>query len=101
MEEAKAAMIAKRFGGNEMGAKAKACGNRRVDFKPRSANRKIDGQWQRKYGAVPLNKMEEVNIFRTDGLILHFLSPSVSYSQVSKMYIVKGKHEVCSVDSVS
>ena len=84
-----------------MGAKAVTCGRRRVDFKPRSASRKIDGQWARKYGATPLNKMEEVNIFRTDGMIMHFVSPSVSYSQVSKMYILKGKHEVCSVDSVT
>jgi hypothetical protein len=99
MEEAMQAMILKRFGGNEMGAKP--CGKRRMDIKTRSATRKIDGLWAKKYGAAPLNKVEEVNIFLTDGQIMHFITPTVSYSQVSKMYILKGKHEVCSVDSVS
>jgi hypothetical protein len=71
LAEARERMIAKRFGGNAMGAKAGGAGSKKV--KASGPANKSGGDDKRistvfkKMQMTPLNGVEEVNIFKNDG----------------------------------
>lgn len=47
----------------------------------------------KKLGATPLAGVEEVNMFKSDGKVIHFASPKVQSSMSSNTYAVSGRGE--------
>ena len=78
-DEARARMIAKRFGGNAEGARVSRCGGMRRSMAKTSGmgdDKKL-GVFLRKNKFKQLPNMEEANIFLTNGQIIHFVNPKV------------------------
>jgi nascent polypeptide-associated complex subunit beta len=94
LEEARKAMIAKRFGGNPQGARTGGAGTQRNKSKGGAArsggeDKKL-GTVLKKLGVQPLNGVEEVNIFKNDGNVIHITSPKIQASVPSNTYAVSG-----------
>lgn len=77
--EARARMIAKRFGGNAEGARMNQLGGTRRSKKqsPSIGNDKKIGVFLKKNNFKPLPNMEEANIFLNNGHVIHFSKPKV------------------------
>ena len=93
MEEARARMIAKRFGGKAGGAATGGGGSVRRKHK---AAHKTSGDDKKitavvkKLGATVLPGVEEVNMFRNDNSVLHFPNPKVQSAVQSNTFVVSG-----------
>ncbi len=78
IEEARKAMIAKRFGGNVKGAATGGEGSvrrKKVGSIKNVADDKKLGGVLKKMGLTPINAVEEVNIFRDNGDVIHIATP--------------------------
>eukprot|EP01039_Chlorochromonas_danica_P003319 gene3319-3641_t len=97
LEEARKAMIAKRFGGNEKGASTGGGGSVRRKKKgtPKSGgdDKKL-GSVLKKMSMTNINAVEEVNIFKNDGTVIHILAPKIQASIPSNTFVVSGVTEV-------
>lgn len=96
-EEARRAMIAKRFGGNKEGAATGGGGSvrRKKKVAHKSSNtddKKLASSFKR-LGLQPIAGIEEVNLFKDDQTIIHFTNPKVQASTQSNTYVVSGKGE--------
>jgi nascent polypeptide-associated complex subunit beta len=94
LEEARKAMIAKRFGGNAQGARTGGAGTQRNKSKGGAArsggeDKKL-GTVLKKLGVQPLNGVEEVNIFKNDGNVIRITTPKIQASVPSNTYAVSG-----------
>merc|ERR1719183_779406 len=95
MEAARKAMIAKRFGGNAAGSRQGGKGTMRRVKKTASkssageTDRKLAGV-VKKLGATNIPGIEEVNLFKEDGKVIHFVNPKVQASIAANTYIVSG-----------
>ena len=78
IEEARARMIAARFGGNTHGASTGGQGSvrrkKKGAIKTVGDDKKLGGVLK-KMALQPLNGFEEVNIFKNDGEVIHITSP--------------------------
>jgi nascent polypeptide-associated complex subunit beta len=95
IEEARAKMIAARFGGNTKGANMGSGAARRKNKKPVNSvgDDKRLGSVLKKMSLQPLNGFEEVNIFKNDGEVIHITTPKIQASTPSNTYVVSGTVE--------
>ena len=91
---ARAAMIAKRFGGNKLGAK-NATGQRIKAQKKSNigGDDKRLGSVLKKMNMMPMNTLEACNMFKSDGSVIHIPNPKVQYSAPANTYQVSGRPE--------
>jgi nascent polypeptide-associated complex subunit beta len=96
MEEARKAMIAKRFGGNPNGARTGGAGSQRNKSKGNvikgGDDKKLSGVLK-KMQMTPLKGVEEVNIFKNDGSVIHIVQPKIEASIPCNTYVVSGSAE--------
>ena len=94
--EARAKMIAKRFGGNKQGAKTGGAGSMRLKAKGKSTggadDKKLSGVLK-KMQMQPMNNLLEVNIFKNDGNVIHIKQPKIQASIPCNTYQVSGHAE--------
>lgn len=97
MAEARAKMIAKRFGGaasTSTGGKGSI--RRKKKVATRSAAAQSDAKLSttlKKLGATNIPGIEEVNLFKEDGKVIHFVNPKVQASIAANTYIISGPSE--------
>ena len=95
--EARKAMIAKRFGGNASGARTGGAGS--VRNKARGGMKGGGGEDKKLSGVLkkmqmqPLKGVEEVNIFKNDGNVIHITQPKIEASIPCNTYVVSGNAE--------
>ena len=97
LEEARKRMIAKRFGGNADGAKTGGKGS--MALKAKGALGGAGGD-DKKLSSVlkkmqmqPLNGIEEVNIFKSDGNVIHIKQPKIQASIPCNTFSINGRGE--------
>lgn len=96
IEEARARMIAKRFGGASTTTGGKGSIRRKKKVSSRSAAAQSDAKLNttlKKLGATNIPGIEEVNFFKEDGKVIHFKNPKVQASVAANTYIVSGPSE--------
>lgn len=96
LADARAKMIAKRFGGNSTSTGGKGTIRRKKKVTSRSTAAQSDaklGVALKKLGATNIPGIEEVNFFREDGKVIHFVNPRVQASIQANTYIVSGPNE--------
>jgi len=92
----RAAMIAKRFGGNDKGAQAGGKGSMRVKSKGRGGGPQDDkrlGNVLKKMQMQELKGLEEVNMFKDDGSVIHITQPKVTCAYGANTYQIMGRSE--------
>ena len=94
LEEARRRMIEKRFGGNAKGAAGDGNIRRKAKGNPKSIgdDKKLGGVLK-KMGLTNLNGVEEVNIFKTDGDVIHITTPKIQASIPSNCFVISGDSE--------
>lgn len=93
---ARAKMIAKRFGGATTSTGGKGSVRRKKKVASRSAAAQSDaklGTTLKKLGATNIPGIEEVNLFKEDGKVIHFVNPKVQASIGANTYIISGPSE--------
>ena len=96
MAEARAKMIAKRFGGANAATGGKGTVRRKKKASSRSSAAQSDVKLSaalKKLGATNIPGIEEVNLFKEDGKVIHFVNPKVQASIAANTYIVSGPSE--------
>ena len=96
MAEARAKMIAKRFGGASVSTGGKGSVRRKKKVASRSSAAQSDaklGTTLKKLGATNIPGIEEVNLFKEDGKVIHFKNPKVQASIAANTYIISGPSE--------
>jgi len=95
--EARAKMIAKRFGGSaQTSTGGKGSVRRKKKVSTRSGAAQSDAKLNttlKKLGATNIPGIEEVNFFKEDGKVIHFKNPKVQASVAANTYIVSGPSE--------
>jgi nascent polypeptide-associated complex subunit beta len=98
MADARAKMIAKRFGGSSTATSTGGKGS--IRRKKKVANRSSSAQSDaklsttlKKLGATNIPGIEEVNFFKEDGKVIHFKNPKVQASIAANTYIISGPSE--------
>ncbi len=90
-------MIAKRFGGAEQtrtGGKGTVRRKRKAVHKASStADDKKLGATLKKLGVTNIPGIEEANMFKTNGEVIHFKNPKVQASIPAKTYVISGAAE--------
>merc|ERR1712194_677734 len=85
--------IAKRFGGASTSTGGKGSVRRKKKVASRSAAAQSDvklGAALKKLGATNIPGIEEVDLFKEDGKVIHFVNPKVQASIAANTYIVSG-----------
>ena len=103
MQEARQAMIAKRFGGVAPQLGGKGTMRRKNKAPTRASTADVDRKLQtafKKLGATPIPDIEEVNLFRDDGKIIHFNAPKVSAAVSANTYIISGNAETKAIQEL-
>lgn len=101
--EARAKMIAKRFGGNTTSTGGKGSVRRKKKVATRSAAAQSDAKLSstlKKLGATNIPGIEEVNLFKEDGKVIHFVNPKVQASIAANTYIISGPSETKSLQEL-
>lgn len=96
MAEARAKMIAKRFGGASTTTGGKGSARRKKKVTSRSSSAQSDAKLNatlKKLGANTIPGIEEVNLFKEDGKVIHFKNPKVQASVSANTYIISGQSE--------
>ena len=96
MAEARAKMIAKRFGGASASTGGKGAARRKKKASSRGSSAQSDVKLSaalKKLGATNIPGIEEVNLFKEDGKVIHFVNPKVQASIAANTYIVSGASE--------
>lgn len=96
MAEARAKMIAKRFGGASTTTGGKGTVRRKKKAVSRSGSAQSDAKLSttlKKLGATNIPGIEEVNLFKEDGKVIHFVNPKVQASIAANTYIISGVSE--------
>jgi nascent polypeptide-associated complex subunit beta len=94
--EARAKMIAKRFGGASVSTGGKGTVRRKKKTTSRSSTAQSDaklGAALKKLGATNIPGIEEVNFFKDDGNVVHFVNPRVQASIQANTYIISGPND--------
>lgn len=96
MAEARKKMIAKRFGGANAQTGGKGTARRKKKSTSRSSAAQSDAKLSttlKKLGATNIPGIEEVNLFKDDGKVVHFTNPKVQASIGANTYVVSGNSE--------
>lgn len=94
--DARAKMIAKRFGGTSTSTGGKGSVRRKKKAQSRSASAQSDaklGTTLKKLGATNIPGIEEVNFFKEDGKVIHFKNPKVQAAIGANTYVISGPCE--------
>ena len=94
--EARRKMIAKRFGGASASTGGKGSARRKKKTTNRSSAAQSDAKLSttlKKLGATNIPGIEEVNLFKEDGRVIHFVNPKVQASIGANTYVVSGNSE--------
>lgn len=94
--DARAKMIAKRFGGASVSTGGKGTVRRKRKTTNRSSAAQSDaklGAALKKLGATNIPGIEEVNFFKDDGKVIHFQNPRVQASIQANTYIISGPND--------
>eukprot|EP00542_Grammatophora_oceanica_P009364 CAMPEP_0194027198 /NCGR_PEP_ID=MMETSP0009_2-20130614/1385_1 /TAXON_ID=210454 /ORGANISM="Grammatophora oceanica, Strain CCMP 410" /LENGTH=169 /DNA_ID=CAMNT_0038666167 /DNA_START=214 /DNA_END=723 /DNA_ORIENTATION=- len=89
-------MIAKRFGGASSSTGGKGSVRRKKKVANRSSAAQSDAKLTtalKKLGATNIPGIEEVNFFKEDGKVIHFVNPKVQASIAANTYIISGPSE--------
>jgi len=89
-------MIQKRFGGISVSTGGKGTVRRKKKVASRSSAAQSDvklGAALKKLGATNIPGIEEVNFFKEDGKVIHFVNPKVQASIAANTYIISGPSE--------
>ncbi|GMI39296.1 hypothetical protein TeGR_g966 [Tetraparma gracilis] len=104
IEAARQAMIAKRFGGQ---AAAQTGGKGTVRRKKKTASRSSNAESDRKLtamikklGATNIPGIEEVNMFKEDGKVVHITNPKVQATIAANTYFVSGTTDTVPLESL-
>jgi nascent polypeptide-associated complex subunit beta len=103
MADARAKMIAKRFGGANASTGGKGTVRRKKKAASRSSSAQSDVKLTaalKKLGATNIPGIEEVNLFKEDGKVIHFVNPKVQASIGANTYIVSGHGETKSLQEL-
>jgi nascent polypeptide-associated complex subunit beta len=96
MAAARAKMIAKRFGGTSTSTGGKGSVRRKKKAATRSGAAQSDAKLSttlKKLGATNIPGIEEVNFFKDDGNVIHFVNPKVQAAIAANTYIISGASE--------
>ena len=96
MAAARARMIAKRFGGATTSTGGKGSVRRKKKVASRSAAAQSDaklGTTLKKLNATNIPGIEEVNLFKEDGKVIHFQNPKVQAAIAANTYVISGPSE--------
>mmetsp|Transcript_8951 Transcript_8951/g.19342 ORF Transcript_8951/g.19342 Transcript_8951/m.19342 type:complete len:162 (+) Transcript_8951:183-668(+) len=96
IDAARAKMIAKRFGGATTSTGGKGSVRRKKKTVSRSASAQSDVKLLttlKKLHATKIPGIEEVNLFKEDGKVIHFTNPSVQAAIAANTYVVSGTCE--------
>ena len=97
MAAARQKMIAKRFGGGAATATGgKGSVRRKKKVATRSSGAQTDAKLSaalKKLGATNIPGIEEVNLFKDDGKVIHFVNPKVQAAIAANTYIISGPSE--------
>lgn len=96
MAEARQKMIAARFGKASTSTGGKGSVRRKKKVASRSSAAQSDvklGAALKKLGATSIPGIEEVNLFKEDGKVIHFVNPKVQASIAANTYIISGPSE--------
>eukprot|EP00548_Thalassiothrix_antarctica_P009500 CAMPEP_0194156224 /NCGR_PEP_ID=MMETSP0152-20130528/67495_1 /TAXON_ID=1049557 /ORGANISM="Thalassiothrix antarctica, Strain L6-D1" /LENGTH=163 /DNA_ID=CAMNT_0038863737 /DNA_START=104 /DNA_END=595 /DNA_ORIENTATION=- len=96
MAAARQRMIQKRFGGNTTSTGGKGSVRRKKKVATRSSGAQSDAKLSaalKKLGATNIPGIEEVNLFKEDGKVIHFVNPKVQASIAANTYIISGPSE--------
>jgi|ERR1719408_1054074 len=96
MAAARARMIAKRFGGASTTTGGKGSVRRKKKVASRSSAAQSDaklGTTLKKLGASNIPGIEEVNLFKEDGNVIHFVNPKVQAAIAANTYVISGPSE--------
>mmetsp|Transcript_21026 Transcript_21026/g.30312 ORF Transcript_21026/g.30312 Transcript_21026/m.30312 type:complete len:167 (+) Transcript_21026:157-657(+) len=89
-------MIAKRFGGASSATGGKGSVRRKKKVTSRNSAAQSDVKLSaalKKLGATNIPGIEEVNFFKEDGKVIHFVNPKVQASIAANTYIISGQNE--------
>lgn len=89
-------MIAKRFGGKSSATGGKGSVRRKKKVTSRNSAVQSDaklGAVLKKLGATNIPGIEEVNFFKDDGKVIHFVNPKVQAAIAANTYIISGPNE--------
>jgi len=90
---ARAKMIEKRFGGQQMsrtGGKGSVRRKRKAVHKTATSDDKKLGTTLKKLGVTNIPAIEEVNLFKDNGEVIHFSNPKVQASIAANTYVISG-----------
>merc|ERR1712226_934423 len=93
MAAARQRMIAKRFGKSSTATGGKGTVRRKKKAASRSSGARDDAKLSttlKKLGATNIPGIEEVNLFKEDGKVIHFVNPKVQASIAANTYIISG-----------
>jgi nascent polypeptide-associated complex subunit beta len=93
---ARAKMIAKRFGGVSASTGGKGTARRKKKSSSRSSGAQSDAKLTvalKKLGATNIPAIEEVNFFKEDGNVIHFVNPRVQAAIQANTYVISGPNE--------
>uniref|UniRef100_A0A7S2R3L1 Nascent polypeptide-associated complex subunit beta n=1 Tax=Eucampia antarctica TaxID=49252 RepID=A0A7S2R3L1_9STRA len=96
MAEARKKMIAKRFGGASVSTGGKGTVRRKKKTTSRSSAAQSDAKLSvamKKLGATNIPGIEEVNFFKEDGKVIHFVNPKVQAAIGANTYVISGPNE--------
>lgn len=91
--DARAKMIAKRFGGasTSTGGKGTVCRKKKTASQGGAAHTDAKlGTTLKKIGATNIPGIEEVNFFKEDGQVIHFKNPKVQAAIGANTYVISG-----------
>jgi nascent polypeptide-associated complex subunit beta len=94
--EARAKMIAKRFGGASTTTGGKGTVRRKKKTTSRGNSAQSDaklGVVLKKLGATNIPGIEEVNFFKEDGQVIHFVNPRVQAAIQCNTYVISGPNQ--------
>ena len=96
MAAARARMIERRFGGStdaRTGGKGSVRRKKKAVHKTATSDDKKLGSTLKKLGVTNIPAIEEVNLFTSDGRVIHFSDPKVQASIAANTYVVSGPNE--------
>mmetsp|Transcript_15697 Transcript_15697/g.22324 ORF Transcript_15697/g.22324 Transcript_15697/m.22324 type:complete len:166 (+) Transcript_15697:126-623(+) len=96
MAAARERMIAKRFGGATANTGGKGAARRKKKSSSRSSSAQSDAKLTgalKKLGATNIPGVEEINLFKEDGKVIHFVNPKLQAAIGANTFIVSGASE--------
>ncbi|CAI5740693.1 unnamed protein product [Hyaloperonospora brassicae] len=92
--------LAAKFGDVRTGGKGSVRRKRKVAHKTVSVDDTKLGAALKKLGVTPIPGVEEVNLFKADGQVIHFQAPKVQASIASNTFAVSGYNQTKSLQEL-